>query len=320
MLIDHPQVVSWFQQTRAQLQASNNNTPIPSLAFVHIPPSIAAAFQTSGQRRTSTEPGLNVEILTAQADTVIGADFPFLQALAETDDMMAVFSGHDHGVDWYLPSILFLFLSHSVSFGLSCDTMLMLTRCMKYSNPRPLTSNNLHLCFGRHTGYGGYSDWMRGGRHIVIDKDTLGQNVLETWVRLEDGTVSGRVTLNETYSTDTYPSVRRKKSFAFETVVDQSGDSSNSKVVQSTASGWDTATSMNASRTTISTELTTSYSTIPMTIATSMLTLTTTITPVVPSKPTSATSATTKSRSAPKLTSRMWVVPTAVLGVLHYIA
>jgi hypothetical protein len=86
---------------------------------------------------------------------------------------------------------------------------------MKWSsipNTNPPSGNGIHLCFGRHTGYGGYSDWMRGGRHIVVEEDKLGQNILETWVRLEDGTVSGRVTLNSTYGEDKYPFVEKKKS------------------------------------------------------------------------------------------------------------
>jgi hypothetical protein len=29
----------------------------------------------------------------------------------------------------------------------------------------------------------------------------------ETWARLEDGSVSGKVTLNSTYGTDSYPEV-----------------------------------------------------------------------------------------------------------------
>jgi hypothetical protein len=96
------QVVSWFALTRNQIQAEQGGRAIPSLAFVHIPPSITAAFQASGQRHSHTEPGLNEEILTAQADQTTGADLPFLQALVQTPGLMAVFSGHDHGVDWYV--------------------------------------------------------------------------------------------------------------------------------------------------------------------------------------------------------------------------
>ena len=66
--------------------------------------------------------------------------------------------------------------------------------------------SGVDLCFGRHTGYGGYGNWMRGGRQILLNLATLGKST-ETWVRLEDGSESGRVALNSTYGTDSYPEV-----------------------------------------------------------------------------------------------------------------
>ena len=86
---------------------------------------------------------------------------------------------------------------------------------MKWSKDLPHNSpangKGLNLCFNRHTGYGGYSEWARGGRQIVVEEAKLGENVLETWIRLEDGSVSGRVTLNSTYGTDRYPAVAKLK-------------------------------------------------------------------------------------------------------------
>ena len=52
----------------------------------------------------------------------------------------------------------------------------------------------------------------RGGRQIVIDEAKLGDNEVDTWIRLEDGSVSGRITLNSTYGTDRYPIVAALKS------------------------------------------------------------------------------------------------------------
>lgn len=69
-----------------------------------------------------------------------------------------------------------------------------------------LTGNGLFLCFGRHSGYGGYGSWTRGARQILLDERTL-DSYTETWVRLEDGTVSGHVVLNRTYGEDYYPAV-----------------------------------------------------------------------------------------------------------------
>ncbi|PYI23918.1 Metallo-dependent phosphatase [Aspergillus violaceofuscus CBS 115571] len=69
-----------------------------------------------------------------------------------------------------------------------------------------LTGNGLNLCFGRHTGYGGYGSWTRGSRQILLDETTLATEIA-TWIRLEDGSVSGQVSLNSTYGEDRYPAV-----------------------------------------------------------------------------------------------------------------
>lgn len=69
-----------------------------------------------------------------------------------------------------------------------------------------IAGNGLNLCFGRHTGYGGYGTWTRGARQILVDMKTVGKSV-DTWIRLEDGKVSGRVSLNATYGVDRYPEV-----------------------------------------------------------------------------------------------------------------
>lgn len=76
----------------------------------------------------------------------------------------------------------------------------------------PANGHGLNLCFNRHTGYGGYSDWARGGRQIIIDENELSERIIETYIRLEDGSVSGQVTLNSTYGTDRYPAVEKPKS------------------------------------------------------------------------------------------------------------
>lgn len=77
----------------------------------------------------------------------------------------------------------------------------------------PANGNGLNLCFNRHSGYGGYTDWERGARQIVVEEDRLGKNEVETWIRLENGNISGRVTLNSTYGIDIYPKVNKLKTF-----------------------------------------------------------------------------------------------------------
>lgn len=66
-----------------------------------------------------------------------------------------------------------------------------------------ITGNGINMCYGRHTGYGGYGDAPRGGRQIFLDQNSM-DNELETWIRLEDGKVSRAVTLNATYGQDRY--------------------------------------------------------------------------------------------------------------------
>jgi hypothetical protein len=96
------QVVTWFQATRDQFNKQNGRV-IPSLAFVHIPIQATRAFQKS-RRNAETEPGLQAEIIGHQddcpgIDCYNGGDYDFMKALVETQGLISVFSGHDHGVE-----------------------------------------------------------------------------------------------------------------------------------------------------------------------------------------------------------------------------
>lgn len=71
------------------------------------------------------------------------------------------------------------------------------------------SGNGLKLCFGQHTGYGGYGSWARGSRQVYIHQDQLADLAIETWIRTDsaDGhgpMVLGNVTLNSTYGEDIY--------------------------------------------------------------------------------------------------------------------
>ncbi|KAH0341658.1 Metallo-dependent phosphatase, partial [Aureobasidium melanogenum] len=184
-------VVDWFTDTRSALEQKHGHI-VPSVAFVHIPVNAMAAFQVTGVN-ANHEPGINDDNPLAQQGSASGQgevsgttfsyngqDIPFMQALLDTKGLKAVFSGHDHGDDW-------CFRWDSKLKGMN------------------LTGNGLDLCFSRHSGYGGYGSWIRGSRQVVLKK---GQEDVETWVRLEDGGVSGRVTLNGTYGQDSYPAVQ----------------------------------------------------------------------------------------------------------------
>lgn len=81
-----------------------------------------------------------------------------------------------------------------------------LYRCFKWNGSivdQNLTGNGLNMCYGRHTGYGGYGDALRGGRQILLNQEAM-EKEIETWIRLEDNTTWAAVTLNATYGQDQY--------------------------------------------------------------------------------------------------------------------
>jgi hypothetical protein len=173
-------VIEWFVRTNANLTSTYGQT-IPSLAFVHIPVHAMRAFQKTGVSPTS-EPGINGERVQHQGyDPDSGyhyQDFPFINALLNTTGLAATFSGHDHDNDW----------------------------CFKWDSKLPdlnVTGNGMSMCYGRHTGYGGYGELARGGRQVLLDERSLGDDI-RTWIRMEDGSISGDVHLNATYGHDHY--------------------------------------------------------------------------------------------------------------------
>ncbi|PON28925.1 calcineurin-like phosphoesterase [Trichoderma gamsii] len=186
-------VVEWFEATRVQLAKRYKKT-LPSYAFVHIPVGAMYGFQQTDGVDGHKEPGINADNPLSQQGVqsplynattsfeYTGQDKAFMKALLETEKLMGVFSGHDHGDDW----------------------------CFKWNETLTfldLTGNGLVFCFGRHTGYGGYGSWTRGSRQILVDIKDLGKST-KTWTRLEDGSTVGAVTLNSTYGSDVYPAVQ----------------------------------------------------------------------------------------------------------------
>ncbi|KAK3312989.1 Metallo-dependent phosphatase-like protein [Apodospora peruviana] len=183
-------VVEWFQHTNAAL-VSKAGRAIPSLAFVHIPVNASLALQNA-RVDAHRQPGINDEPVSEQgqgwcADGTDdgsceygGQDTPFMQAITTTPGLMALFTGHDHGNTW----------------------------CYKWQGLVPgltVKGNGINLCFGQHTGYGGYGDWIRGSRQVVVSLENLEDLVVDTYIRLESGDVVGAVSLNATYGQDVYP-------------------------------------------------------------------------------------------------------------------
>ncbi|CAK4012236.1 probable inactive purple acid phosphatase 16 [Lecanosticta acicola] len=185
-------VVDWFESTNASL-ASQYGKTIPSLAFFHIPTNASVALQQEAGIDPNRQPGINDDYpLAPQAagacpdgvangTCMYGAqDVPFMQAITSTPGLMAAFSGHDHGDTW----------------------------CYKWDRTLPgttLDGNGLNLCFGSHSGYGGYGNWTRGARQILVSESMLQDRIVDTWIRQETGDVVGSVRLNSTYGQDIYP-------------------------------------------------------------------------------------------------------------------
>ncbi|KAI2641484.1 Metallo-dependent phosphatase [Hypomontagnella submonticulosa] len=193
-------VVNWFLQTNAELVSKYSKT-IPSLGFVHIP-TFASYMLQEGGIDPHTEPGVNDDYpLAPQAQgwcadgrndgtcSYGGQDIPFMQAISTVPGMMAVFSGHDHG-----------------------DTF-----CAKWDKQLPNMTvaplNGVNLCFSQHSGYGGYGNWERGARQLLVSKSQLKDLAVDSWIRLESGNVVGSISLNATYGEDWYPATNNTKTY-----------------------------------------------------------------------------------------------------------
>ncbi|KAG9240447.1 Metallo-dependent phosphatase-like protein [Calycina marina] len=180
--------VKWFRRERECIEKRRG--VVPSLAFVHIPPTPLLQLQKKMFPRKGGKdghfPGLNDDVPVAdQGEGRWGhKDKEFVKALLETKWLNSVYSGHGHVKSW-------------------CGTWAG-ERDMEKTKKEPL------LCLVKHTGYGGYGNWERGSRVVQLkfgeesDKDVKEMNV-DTWVRLESGDVIQTVSLNETYGSNIYP-------------------------------------------------------------------------------------------------------------------
>ncbi|KAM3450638.1 hypothetical protein MY3296_005909 [Beauveria thailandica] len=189
-------VVQWFEATSATLRTRYGRV-IPSLGFVHIPPYASVELQNKGVH-PNRQPGINDEKASPQAQGWCegGAhecpygkqDTAFMKAIAAADGIMALFSGHDHANSW----------------------------CYKWDGELPgveAKGNGINLCYGQHTGYGGYGDWIRGSREIFVSLDKLRDLVIDSHIRTERGQVIGAVSLNATYGNDSYPASPNDKTY-----------------------------------------------------------------------------------------------------------
>ncbi|WAO91714.1 Metallophos domain-containing protein [Fusarium falciforme] len=195
----HSSVVEWFNETNAEL-VEEYGKEIPSLAFVHIPIHASYVFQQQADGPgENTQPGINEEDVVQQGDGWCAEgesgscdygdqDLPFMRALVSTPGVIGLFYGHDHGNSW----------------------------CYKWDDQLPgmnITGSGINLCYGQHTGYGGYGDWIRGGRQIFVTQEGLKDLEIDTHILLESGDVVGSVSLNSTFNTDRYEATPNQKTY-----------------------------------------------------------------------------------------------------------
>ncbi|CAM1508655.1 Fc.00g055030.m01.CDS01 [Cosmosporella sp. VM-42] len=194
-------VVTWFNDTNTELVDTYGKV-IPSLAFVHIPINATEALQTELGIHEHYQPGINDDPPVPQQGEgwcsdgtrdedncpYGGQDEPFMEALVTIPGIMGLFYGHDHGNSW----------------------------CYRWDSQLDgmnIKGNGIHLCYGQHSGYGGYGDWIRGGRQIVVTEEKLKGFVVDTHIRLETGDVVGSVALNSTFNHDYYPATPNTKTY-----------------------------------------------------------------------------------------------------------
>ena len=197
-------VAEWFNETNAAL-VEQYQKEIPSLAFVHIPIHASYAIQQEYGINKNYHPGINEETVVQQGDGWCdeedhsdgceygNQDLPFMQSLVSIPGVIGLFYGHDHSNTW----------------------------CYKWDKLVPGTEvagNGINLCYGQHTGYGGYSNWVRGGRQIVVTLDGLKEHTVDTYIRLETGEAVGAVSLNSTFNDDSYAVTSKQMTYLSDNV------------------------------------------------------------------------------------------------------
>lgn len=132
---------------------------VPIIVFVHIPPPEMATIYVP-----PTTPGSPCfgTLFDNEVTPTIGTNTLVSVLTTELKTRtLGVFFGHDHGNAF----------------------------CCADAPPEPV-----NLCFGRHSGYGGYGDYARGTRVLKLTRRD-GKITVSTWIRMEDGTINSAETL-----------------------------------------------------------------------------------------------------------------------------
>ena len=131
---------------------------VKSISLQHGNPHAIAFFHIPSAEFSSVDKFKCIGNENTETSSVVGGEAGSpMQDLAAAG-IHAVFVGHDHRNSW-------------------C--------CVPKTRTEKL--NTLALCYGRHTGYGGYGDWTRGARVIRLKFDENFLFTVTTWLRMENG-------------------------------------------------------------------------------------------------------------------------------------
>lgn len=158
--------IAWLSRESEAMQARYG--PLPGALYAHIPLQEFAQVEP-GQGSTSCSGVSDDAVTPARAGMHL---FPLLSKM----HISYVFSGHNHGNDW------------------CCRVQLASSSAVENGAKQ----SDIELCYGRHSGYGGYSTpglHLRGARIFQLQPamakhflhSHTGSSGMESWVRLEDG-------------------------------------------------------------------------------------------------------------------------------------
>jgi len=168
----HADQIEWLQTEAAELDAQYG--ALPGALYTHVPLRDYAHLDPN----SPTCSGVSDDSVTP-----LGEDRNLVSVLSSLH-IRWVFAGHNHGNDW-------------------CCKLNILGPAAQGGSSINEDKNTVNLCYGRHSGWGGYSTpnmHTRGARVLsfnpaVACRNLLGQDSapgVETYVRLEDGSLVER--------------------------------------------------------------------------------------------------------------------------------
>ena len=201
--IDESQL-QWFVEENHRHRTRRSLAP-PVVTFAHIPTQEFDTYQntsttsTSSSRRTGHCVGDNNDQGIAP---LTDGDAGLIATLSAQSNVHFLAVGHNHGNDYCCPVPISttkptIPQKTAVAAAARHNTTTHSTGTSAVSPPNQLVPSRLHLCFGRHSGHGGYGSWDRGARVYELQlRHSRGRNRFSTrsfqwksWVLMESGLI-----------------------------------------------------------------------------------------------------------------------------------